>query len=219
MDLSTLKRLNQDVTFFVGLGNGAWLKANGFNHFHELDWWDEIVLDGLNISCTPAQHFSSRTLWDRNRTLWCSWSLRLMKGDQSSFSYFFAGDTGYASVSKTDLESDLILSSPRDRDYCPAFKEIGDRLGPFNLSCIPIGAYLPRRIMSGIHCAPEDAVCIHQDIRSNLSIGMHWGTFPLTLEPIMDPPARLNRALNQLGVSTSAFRVCDIGETICIPLS
>ena len=219
MDLSTLKCLNPDALFFVGLGNGLWLKSNGFKRFHEMDWWDEVIVDDFKISCTPAQHFSSRTPWDRNLTLWCGWSLQLMKRDRPSFSYFFAGDTGYSSVLEADMENDSTLDSPRERECCPAFKELGNKLGPFDLACIPIGAYLPRQIMSPVHCAPEDAVCIHQDIQSKLSIGMHWGTFPLSLEPILDPPLRLRRALNQFGVPASAFRVCEIGESMVVPYS
>ena len=89
------------------------------------------------------------------KTLWSGW---VIKGKHSRF--FFGGDTA----------------------YCPAFKEIGAEYGPFTLSAIPIGAYLPREFMGNIHVDPEEAVKIHVDVKSQASVGIHWGTFDLAFE-------------------------------------
>lgn len=60
------------------------------------------------------------------------------------------------------------------------FKEIGERLGPFDLSAIPIGAYQPRDFMRPMHIGPEEAVAVHLDVRSKKSVGVHCCTFFLT---------------------------------------
>jgi N-acyl-phosphatidylethanolamine-hydrolysing phospholipase D len=106
------------------------------------------------------------------------------------FNAWFAGDTGYNPVQ---------------------FKEIGDRFGPFDLAMIPIGAYAPRWFMKDFHVNPEEAVKIHQDVRSKYSVGMHWGTFPLTAEPIIAPPKDLSIALEKLGLSNEEFVALPIG--------
>lgn len=155
LDYNTIKSLGASVTYFVPLGIGAWFKSNfpGYKCV-ELDWWGSSKIGDVEFVCTPCQHFSGRTLWDRNKTLWSSW---VVKSPNASF--FFGGDTGYRSVPKDH-------KGPLDSlPVCPAFKEIGEKLGPFDLSAIPIGAYSPRWFMSPIHCDPEDAVCVHKDVR------------------------------------------------------
>ena len=104
---------------------------------------------------------------------------------------YFAGDTGYG------------------RD----FADIGAVFGGFDLSLVPIGAYEPQWFMNAVHVNPEDAVRIHRDVKSRLSVGMHWGTFILTDEPVDEPPHRLARALGDQGVDPQAFGVMRHGET------
>jgi N-acyl-phosphatidylethanolamine-hydrolysing phospholipase D len=120
--------------------------------------------------------------------LWSGWSLRIQ-----DFSVWFGGDTGY-----------------NDKQ----FKEIGARLGPFDLGIIPIGGYEPRWFMGDMHVNPEEAVQIHREVRARYSIGVHWGTFPLTAEPIDEPPKRLATAAAAL--DDSDFVVIAIGETVAI---
>jgi len=105
---------------------------------------------------------------------------------------FFAGDSGYA----------------------PHFKMIGDRLGPFDLAAIPIGAYEPRWFMRNHHMNPEEAIQVHLDLRSRRSLGIHWGTFILTDEPPDEPPVRLTKGLQSRGISLNDFIVLRHGETI-----
>ena len=126
-------------------------------------------------------------------------------------------DTGYRSVADGQDEDNV----PR----CPAFKQIGQKYGPFDLaslalpqnfidSRIPIGAYSPRHIMSPVHCSPADSVLLHHDIKSKLSVGMHWGTFVLTDEPVNQPPQKLKEALAKSGKGENEFITINIGETI-----
>jgi len=105
---------------------------------------------------------------------------------------FFAGDTGYS----------------------PIFREIGRKLGPFDLSAIPIGAYEPRWFMRHHHVSPEEALQIHLDVASKKSVAIHWGTFVLTDEPLDEPPERLKTALKKKQIPDDSFLVIKHGETI-----
>ncbi|KAK4686303.1 N-acyl-phosphatidylethanolamine-hydrolyzing phospholipase D, partial [Tremellales sp. Uapishka_1] len=181
---------------------------------HECDWWDEatIAVQGrgdVQITCTPCQHFTGRGVTDRNASLWASWALKtLPSGSQPQTSVWFGGDTGYCSVHHNDshdIEPDL--------PTCPVFKEIGERLGPFTLGLIPIGAYAPRRFMSPIHNAPIDSVRMFQDVKCKQALGIHWGTFRLTSEPMDEPPKRLATARARVGLRDEEFTTCAIGET------
>jgi N-acyl-phosphatidylethanolamine-hydrolysing phospholipase D len=210
LDLPTLKKfLKSDTLIFVPLGNQVFLENEGFTHVVECDWWDEYELTTdkndkqiqYRITCTPCQHFSGRSLNDRFKTLWSSWIVA--KGDTR---FFFAGDTGYRTVRENEDEH----SAP----ICPVFKEIGQKYGPFQLAAIPIGAYSPRWFMSAVHCNPRDAVDLHLDVQSQKSIGMHWGTFALTDEPILEPPQKLLEELQQRGMDPSTFRVIQVGESV-----
>lgn len=121
--------------------------------------------------------------------LWASWCLRSKKDGTS---VFFAGDTA----------------------LCPAFEEIGKSYGPFTCAAIPIGAYLPRNFFKTHHASPEDAVQIHMDVKSELSIGCHWGTFrQKALEHVADPPRLLAAELCRLDMSSEDFCVMKHGET------
>ncbi|KAI9008444.1 beta-lactamase superfamily domain-containing protein [Phycomyces nitens] len=184
LDASTIKALgasNPDARFFVPLGNKAWFGSmvkngpSGNERVSELDWWESITLDGsagsVRLTCTPCQHFSGRTMWDRNKTLWASWCAEGIVDKQVKGRVFFGGDTGYRSV-----PSQATVEQQKDENYletlphCPSFKEIGEKIGPFDVALIPIGAYSPRWFMSPVHCSPEDAVRLHQDIKSKHSV-------------------------------------------------
>jgi L-ascorbate metabolism protein UlaG (beta-lactamase superfamily) len=155
----------------------------------ELDWWDERAAGPLTLTAVPVQHWSKRGFAPRNKTLWAGWVIR-----SDRFRFFFAGDSGYT----------------------PHFDEIGKKLGPFDLSAIPIGAYEPRWFMRRHHVSPEEAVQVHRDIRSRKSVAIHWGTFILTDEPLDEPPARLKKAMEARGLPPEAFVVLEHGETITI---
>jgi N-acyl-phosphatidylethanolamine-hydrolysing phospholipase D len=188
LDVETVRRLAQrhHPVFLVPLGLKAWFAEIGITQVEELNWWESRRVKGLTVTCLPAQHFSGRTLWDRNQRLWSSWAVA---GDTKRA--FFAGDTGYYEV----------------------FKEIGNRLGPFDLAAVPIGAYLPRAIMKMTHLTPEEALQLFADIRGQRFVAIHWGTFDLTQEPIEEPPQRLEAEAKRLGLDRSQVWVLKHGET------
>ncbi len=102
---------------------------------------------------------------------------------------------------------------------CPAFKEIGEVLGPFDVSLIPIGAYLPRYVMSTIHLAPQDSVLVHRDVKSKRSYGIHWGSFRLTPEDVNEPPRLLIEEAKRQNIDPAEFATIEIGQSVSIPLS
>lgn len=216
----TIRTLGNRPKYFVPLGVKSWFAQN-FPDYQvtELDWWqnEEVKVQSQSFEMTacPVQHFTGRGVLDRFKTLWCSWAVK-SKNTSQPISYYFAGDTGYCSV-PASLGDDINPHDPEQYSgdslpVCPAFKEIGGRLGPFDLACIPIGAYNPRFFMSPIHLSPEDAVQVHLDIKSKKSIGMHWGTWILTFEDPTEPPRRLAKELKRLNLSNEEFIVTEIGQ-------
>ncbi|NIR52743.1 MBL fold metallo-hydrolase [candidate division KSB1 bacterium] len=186
LDEATIERLGNESRFFVPLGLAEWFRDRGITNVVELDWWQSASFSDLNFHCVPAQHFSGRTPFDRNATLWAGWVIESKIGN-----IFFAGDTGYS----------------------PHFQEIGARFQPIKVTMIPIGAYSPRWFMGPVHVNPPEAVRVHQDVRSQLSIGMHWGTFKLSDEPPAEAPIYLQEALEKAGVDSESFIVMKFGET------
>lgn len=127
---------------------------------------------------------------------------------------WFGGDTGYRAVPEVPEGEDDYGEKYANLPSCPAFKEIGKLRGPFDLGLIPIGAYDPRHIMSSMHANPFDSVNIFVDTKCKRAMGIHWGTWVLTSEDIMEPPALLRKAMGQKGLpETGMFDVCDIGES------
>lgn len=172
--------------FLVPLGLKAWLADMGITDVEELDWWESRALRGLTLTFVPAQHFSGRTPWDRNQRLWGAW---VVAGRAKRF--YFAGDTA----------------------YYDGLKEIGARLGPFDLAAIPIGAYVPPVIMQSSHTTPEEALRVFADVRGRSFVPIHWGTFDLAEEPIEEPPRRLEAEARRLGLGPERVWVLKHGET------
>ncbi|MFC1836970.1 MBL fold metallo-hydrolase, partial [Thermodesulfobacteriota bacterium] len=194
LDTSSITALHardrgDQTTYFVPLGLKSWFRDLGIERVIELDWWEKHKLDGLELIAVPVQHWSKRGPVGRNETLWAGWVVR-----SNDFSFFFAGDSGYT----------------------PHFAEIGRKLGPFDLSAIPIGAYEPRWFMRYSHMSPEESVQVHKDVRSKRSVGIHWGTFMLTDEPLDEPPKRLRVAGEKNKLAKDEFVALKHGETIII---
>ena len=190
-DLPTLRALNTRFApvFITTLGNAALLRRHGITRVEELDWWQDATTAAVPVTATPAQHFSSRGPFERNRTLWAGFVLRL--GERT---VYFAGDSGYG----------------------PHFSAIRQRLGPFDLSLLPIGAYEPRWFMRDVHMNPAEAVQAHLDFESHRSIGMHFGTFQLTPEGIDEPLRALAEARTQAGVPDAEFCTLEFGESTSV---
>ncbi|WVQ75731.1 hypothetical protein IAR50_005361 [Cryptococcus sp. DSM 104548] len=200
---------NKHVVSSLNLGEGS---TGG--KIVELDWWEgrKVAVEGVGeveMTCTPCQHTSARYLWDRDNSLWSSWVARDANPVQKPTSVFFGGDTGYCKVHSHSS----FLPPPPSLPHCPAFKQIGDRLGPFTLGLIPIGAYFPRDSMSGMHAAPGDSVRIFTDTKCKQALGIHWGTFRMTPERFTEPPEMLEAAVREAGLEPGVFGVCAIGES------
>ena len=166
------------------------------------------------LVCTPAQHQSARTAWDRNRTLWAGYALLAPLRGGGDVRLYFSGDTGYRAVPVASPPIAPASAEEAALPACPAFAQIGARLGPFDLALLPIGAYSPREFMSSFHASPEDAVAIHADVAARVSVGMHWGTFPLTDEPVEEPPERLRAAVQRAALPPGAFVALKPGGTM-----
>lgn len=229
LDYHTIQKLYERrkdrIHFMVALNDKGWFTQHicPDRYITELDWWDSCQVEipnlgSVQMTCTPSQHTSARTPFDKDHGLWCSWAL---SHPDSGKNLYFAGDTGYQAYS---------APSP-----CPAFAQIGETLGPFNLALIPMGLFKPQKISGGVHCSPEQALQIHKDIGSKLSIGMHYGTVRGGLsgvyEPVTEPPRRWREAAEKedlwcgggvegkgstVDQSKEGVGLIDIGETIAV---
>ncbi|NOT75139.1 MAG: MBL fold metallo-hydrolase [Cyclobacteriaceae bacterium] len=189
LDIMTLKKLSNQhhPRIITALGVKAFLDQHNFKDVTDLDWWQEFSFtESIRIQAVPAQHFSSRGMFDRDATLWCGFVINRPGGN-----IYFVGDTGY---------NEFI------------FKEIGARCNPINIALIPIGAYKPEWFMSPIHCSPEEAVKIHQEIKSAQSIATHFGTFPLADDGDEEPVNALEVALRNNNIAKEDFTTMKEGE-------
>lgn len=195
LDARTVRRIADQhprAEWIAPLEVGSWLRARGAPVLAELDWWQSVRTHQLDITCTPAQHFSGRRPNNRDSTLWCGWTIRA--GDRA---VFFAGDTGRH----------------------PEFGATARQLGPFDAVFLPIGAYDPRWFMRPVHMAPDEAVSAYIDVVTENSgrrcafIAMHWGTFKLTDEPLDEPPALTRVEWEKAGLDPELLWVPVHGET------
>lgn len=168
LDHSSMRALANKVgLFIVPLGVGSHLEYWGISRdkIVELDWWQNTKVKSLTFTATPAHHFSGRKLIDGNQTLWAGWAIR---GQDDNL--FFSGDSA----------------------YFPGFKQIGERLGPFNMTLLECGAY--NEAWSNVHMFPEQTAQAHLDLRGDVLLPIHWGRFDLALHHWSEPVERLRNA-------------------------
>lgn len=193
-----------------GDGSVAWTSGR-MGHAVELAAETTATGAEMRIVAVPAQHNTQRWFNDRNASLWSGFAV-----ESGGKRFFFSGDTGYQTVPKGEEEAEHHRDDPTvpvPRPVCPAFRQAGAALGPFDACALPIGAYSPRWFMSTVHADTCDAVRMHGELRSRRSVGMHWGTFQLTDEPLLEPAARLEAAAAKVG-ETGRFTAEPLGRTL-----
>ena len=186
-DMSTIRRFPyKNTKVLLPLKLGKYFKR--YKDVNEMDWYDEIkVNNNLKITLLPAVHWSKRSLTDTNKTLWGNFLIQY-----KDKKIFFACDTGYGNI----------------------YKDLGEKYGPIDLSMINIGAYdfRPMFEKSIYHTTPEEALDIAKDLKSKKVLGTHWGTFVLSLEPIMEPPVRFKNSAEKYGFKKEDAIIYKIGE-------
>jgi N-acyl-phosphatidylethanolamine-hydrolysing phospholipase D len=185
-DLPSVRALaDRGVPFVVPTGVGGLVRGAGGTVAAELGWWQSVEIPGVRVTCVPARHFSGRGLADRNRRLWAGF---VVAGKDHRV--YHAGDTA----------------------RFDGFAEIGRRLGPLDLAALPIGAYEPAVIMAPVHLDPQEAVEAALALGASHVVGMHFGTFDLSDEPLDEPPRRFLAEATRRGLDGRAF-VMAVGET------
>ncbi len=199
LDKFTVKMLYKkfpNVTFITPLGIKKWFLKKKIMSIKELSWWDSLTFNlkdnhFLKITAVPSQHFSGRGCFFY-KSLWCGFVVEYFTSEKKCLKkFYFTGDTGY-------------------NEY--DFKDIGKKWNDIDLSFIPIGSYLPKKLMKPIHINPTEAVNIHKEVNSKLSIGMHWKTFQLSDEIAEQPPYDLFMATEKEKIDN--FVVVDPGDHI-----
>lgn len=183
-----VERLGSALPFITPLGYKRWFARQGAHNVVERDWWETAELPGITAEfvCLPAQHWTRRGL-NIGRRLWSSWMIRA-----APFAVYFCGDSG----------------------YCPAFREIGARLSAPDIALMPIGAYAPRWFMKPAHMDPDEAVQAFLELGARDFVAMHWGTFRLTDEPMLEPPVKTRVAWEARQLPLARLHVPRHGETL-----
>ncbi|HEY4643670.1 MAG TPA: MBL fold metallo-hydrolase [Bacteroidota bacterium] len=184
--LAEIASRNPSMVAVAPLGLRDSLHDIGVHNAVELDWGEEFAIRGVSVHCEPAQHFSGRSLFDRNSTLWASFALI---GKNSRL--YFTGDSG----------------------YWTGFHDIGEKYGGFDVAAVPIGAYEPRSFMSPVHMNPEEAVQAFLDLKAQHFVPIHWGTYNLADEPFLEPPHRVRHEAERRDIPLENFWLMKHGET------
>jgi L-ascorbate metabolism protein UlaG (beta-lactamase superfamily) len=153
----------------------------------ELGWWETARVGDVRITFVPAQHWSRRSLFDANETLWGGFVIQ-----GRSATIYHSGDTAFFA----------------------GFAEIGRRFPGITAALLPIGAYDPAWFMERQHMNPEQALAAFQALGADTFLAMHWGTFKLTDEPLDEPPRRLEAERLRLGLAPERVRALAVGQTI-----
>ena len=239
LDLETVLALasrpqgGEPPVWFVPLGMQAWFVAAGVSNVVEMDWAQQATLSctrretesnpyeavrpDLIVTCLPCQHWCARTPFDRNRVLWASWHVATNVDAAANLS---SANLSSASATSSASESASFYFGG-DTGYCGhAFRHLGEAFGSIDLAAIPIGAYggpTETWFHKPSHMNPEEAVRCRGDLRAKHAVAVHWGTFQLTAEPLLEPPQRLRAAAKLAGLTEDQFAVLAHGETRCFP--
>ncbi|MEA5098761.1 MAG: MBL fold metallo-hydrolase [Burkholderiaceae bacterium] len=189
MDAPTLKRLGPEPVYIVPQGLRSWFKRAGMQRIVEMAWWQQLDIDGLNITFVPAEHWTRRGLSDTNTSWWGGYVI-----ERGGLRVYHSGDSG----------------------WFDGFSMIGERCGDIQAAMLPIGAYAPRWFMRSQHINPDEAVRAFQAVKAQRFIAMHWGTFKLSDEPLDEPPKILRAAWEQAQLPDNQLHIPAIGETLLL---
>ena len=197
LDLGAVRQIATrfpDAAWLTPVGVGDLVSRAGARRVVQKEWWEDHRLGAVRFTCVPAQHSSGRGVRDRNRSLWCGWTI--VAEDNPRRSVYFAGDTA----------------------YCPVFVEIASRLGPFDVCLLPIGAFEPRWYMQYVHMTPEEAVRAFSDLTSagkaeSLFVPIHWGTFRIADDALDEAPRRLRAEWLAKKLAADSLAFLAHGET------
>ena len=191
-DMRTIRKFPfKNTKVLLPLKLGKYFTRNGYRDVNEMDWYDKIVVsENLAVTLLPAVHWSKRSLTDTNKTLWGNFLI-----EYKDKKILFACDTGIGNI----------------------YNDLGNKFGPIDLTFINIGAYnfypmAGQKDKSTYHTNPEEALSVARDLKSKKVIGMHWGTFVLSLEPIMEPRKRFKDNAEKYGFKKEDAIILKIGE-------
>jgi L-ascorbate metabolism protein UlaG (beta-lactamase superfamily) len=187
LDLPSLKAIGKDALYIVPKDNADVLTGAGLPNVVELGWWESHRVGDLTVTLVPAQHWSMRAPWDKNKRLWGGFVYESPEGTS-----YHAGDTAFNEG---------------------VFKAIGERFPKIDWAMLPIGAYDPTWFMSQQHMGPEEAGRAWELLGAKTMVAMHWGTFRLTDEPLGEPPERLRKWWSDRGHADERMWIMDLGET------
>ncbi|MQA08814.1 MAG: MBL fold metallo-hydrolase [Pseudonocardiaceae bacterium] len=191
LDAPTIGRLPRDTAILVPAGLRSWFTRRRFTRVIELDWWESVEVAGLRFDFVPAHHWSRRGPFDACRSLWGGWVITAPDGRRT----YHAGDSGYGHW----------------------FAEIGSRYPGIDVAMLPIGAYQPRWFMRPVHMDPDEAVRALSDLGARRLAAMHWGTFLLTQEPVIEPLERVRKAWAADGREPDDLWTLAVGESRQLP--
>ncbi|MHB8634804.1 MAG: MBL fold metallo-hydrolase, partial [Thermoplasmatota archaeon] len=158
---ATLAKLPSDTQVLVPAGLEEWFEKRGWRHVHPMVWWQSFRVGSLRLQFVPAHHWSRRRIMDKNDSLWGGWVMRF----PGSGGIYFAGDTAYGTC----------------------FRQVRARHPNLDAAILPIGAYTPRWHEHGVHMDPFEALQAFHDVGAEVLVPMHWGTFPMSVEPVLEP--------------------------------
>lgn len=187
LDAPTIRRLPRGTPLLVPGNLAWWFRRRGFRDVTDLDWWESREINGVSFDFVPAHHWSRRTLTDTCQSLWGGWILTAEDGTR----VYFAGDTGYGHW----------------------FSQIAARYPGMDLALLPVGAYEPNWFMKPVHMNPPEAVQACMDLSARRMATMHWGTFVLSAEPLLDPMEKAVAAWTAAGRPREDLWDFAIGES------
>ncbi len=190
LDAPSIRRLDRQTRVVAPAGLGHWFSRRGFARVSELCWWDEVEIGGLKVTFTPARHWSRRTPWDGNRSLWGGYVI-----EAGGTAVYHAGDSA----------------------WFDGFAEIGRRFPGLDAAMLPIGAYRPAWFMEHNHMNPEQAGRAFLELGARRFVPMHWGTFQLTDESLAEPAERVRAWWRQTSPAAKDMHLLAVGETLVLP--